>query len=303
MNDHFVENFLESITIGEPLCHKGLSIFPLKTERTCTVDHIILEEALATGRFEITEVSQGGSVPELLAVNRTESHVLLVDGEELVGARQNRILNVSVLVAPMSSVKISVSCVEAGRWDYRSPNFAAGMFAPCYLRAKTSKEVPKSQGRRSNQRRVWSNVAFFLDNHHTQSPTNSLHDLFASRDNEFSSIEKALPMPDGTNGYIAMLGKRVVGCDLFGRNDVLQRKWPRIIRSLAAEALVAKGKCDQARVTDADRFLTDALASDTESIELPGAGTGVHLHGSDVTGTALLSDETVLHLSLFSTIV
>ena len=78
-----------------------------------------LEEALALG-FRITEVDAAGSVPELIAFNPLDTPVLLYDGEELLGAKQNRILNVTVLVAPKSETKIPVSCVEQGRWHARS---------------------------------------------------------------------------------------------------------------------------------------------------------------------------------------
>jgi hypothetical protein len=64
-------------------------------------------------------------VPELLATNPLESNVLLYDGEELLGAKQNRILNVTVLVAATSETRIPVSCVEEGRWSARSTFFDA----------------------------------------------------------------------------------------------------------------------------------------------------------------------------------
>ena len=65
-----------------------------------------------------------GSVPELLAHNPLDASVLLYDGEELIGAKQNRILNVTVLVAAASETRIPVSCVEEGRWRARSRHFA-----------------------------------------------------------------------------------------------------------------------------------------------------------------------------------
>ena len=93
-----------------------------------------LEEALALG-FRITEVDAAGSVPELIAFNPLDTPVLLYDGEELLGAKQNRILNVTVLVAPKSETKIPVSCVEQGRRHARSarlktktPRQQAGLF-------------------------------------------------------------------------------------------------------------------------------------------------------------------------------
>jgi hypothetical protein len=59
----------------------------------------------------MTEVDAAGSVPELLAPNPLDQHVLLYDGEELLGAKQNRILNVTVLAAAKSEARMLVSCV------------------------------------------------------------------------------------------------------------------------------------------------------------------------------------------------
>ena len=62
-------------------------------------------------------------MPELAVVNPLDEAVLLYDGEELVGAKQNRILNVSVLVAAGAKLPIPVSCVEQGRWARSSVDF------------------------------------------------------------------------------------------------------------------------------------------------------------------------------------
>ena len=58
--------------------------------------YLTLDEALPRG-LRITETSASGSVPELALHNPLDDNVLLYDGEELVGAKQNRILNVAVL--------------------------------------------------------------------------------------------------------------------------------------------------------------------------------------------------------------
>jgi hypothetical protein len=51
--------------------------------------------------------------------------VLILDGEELVGAKQNRIVNTTILVAAGAEIVIPVSCVEQGRWTYKSDAFSS----------------------------------------------------------------------------------------------------------------------------------------------------------------------------------
>ncbi len=57
-------------------------------------------------RARVTEVSEAGSVPFLQVANGADRPLLLLDGEELIGAKQNRILNTTVLVAARTEVTI-----------------------------------------------------------------------------------------------------------------------------------------------------------------------------------------------------
>jgi hypothetical protein len=91
-------------------------MFPLLNGGGHTRSYQTLREALAAGTLRVTEVSEGGSVPRLSAVNDGDKAVLILDGEELVGAKQNRIANLTILVPAKRTIPIPVSCVEAGRW-------------------------------------------------------------------------------------------------------------------------------------------------------------------------------------------
>src|SRR6185436_14593807 len=82
---------LDTFQLGEPVEHRGIVVTPLFPRRDPAADYITLDEALPRG-LRITETSDSGSVPELFVENTTDSSVLLYDGEELVGAKQNRIL-------------------------------------------------------------------------------------------------------------------------------------------------------------------------------------------------------------------
>jgi hypothetical protein len=68
--------------------------------------------------LRIEELHEAGSAPELRVVNEGALRVLILEGDELVGARQNRVVNSSVLVAAGSELVLPVSCVERGRWSY-----------------------------------------------------------------------------------------------------------------------------------------------------------------------------------------
>jgi len=116
---------LDQLELGSPITAANLTMYPLIMPAESAPGYLTLDEALATGLASITEISESGSVPELLVKNGAAKPVLILDGEELVGAKQNRIVNLTILVAAQQTLHIPVSCVEAGRWARRSREFAA----------------------------------------------------------------------------------------------------------------------------------------------------------------------------------
>ena len=81
------------ISLGPSQSFRNLMVVPLLDPSLQTAGWLTLDDALALGVTEITEVSEAGSVPQLRLLNRGDVPVFLLDGEELVGAKQNRILN------------------------------------------------------------------------------------------------------------------------------------------------------------------------------------------------------------------
>ena len=81
------------VKIGTPTTFRNLAVFPLLAGNGTAADYLTLDEALSQKCATITEVSEGGSVPELKFVNSCGQRIFLLDGEELVGAKQNRVLN------------------------------------------------------------------------------------------------------------------------------------------------------------------------------------------------------------------
>ncbi len=105
------------IEIGRSSQFRNLTLFPLIRRRVPIqeLDYLLLEDGIAQGKVRVTELHAGGSVPELRLENNADLPVLLVDGEELVGAKQNRVLNLTILAPAKHTTVIPVSCVEAGR--------------------------------------------------------------------------------------------------------------------------------------------------------------------------------------------
>jgi ARG and Rhodanese-Phosphatase-superfamily-associated Protein domain len=181
------------IHVFSPLVFRNLAVSPLVVSNPRADDYSTLDEALTTGRVRITEVGEAGSVPELKLLNDTDHPILLLDGEELTGARQNRICHLTILAPPRAETIIPVSCVEAGRWSWRSQAFStSGNVHFASSRARKARDVSDSLYRRSaphaKQDLVWSDISSKLDRLATRSGTAAMFDAFVQRSEELDGF-------------------------------------------------------------------------------------------------------------------
>jgi hypothetical protein len=177
---------LSALHAGAPQSFRNMTFVPLFAAGEREPDYLTLDEALERKLAHVTEVSESGSVPELRFVNDAESPVLLVDGEELVGAKQNRILNLTILVGGMKQVVIPVSCVEQGRWAYRSQHFAAArrnLFAKARAKkmARVSESMARTGTRRADQGEIWNDISVKFDLMGCESPSMAMADIFEAK--------------------------------------------------------------------------------------------------------------------------
>jgi hypothetical protein len=258
-------------------------------------------------QHDVAEVTEAGRVPELKAVSTAETMILLVDGEELVGARQNRILNTSLLLAPKSATVVPVSCVEQGRWRYTAPDFKAGDIAPARLRARKGRAVHmnlRACGKaRSDQGEVWEEVAEQLADAGAASPTMAAHDAVEQHRGTIEEHLQALPWPDGSCGVIVAIGGRFAAADLFDRPETLRRLWPRLVAGYAMDALAQVHRpLHMVSATSPQAVLERLGQVACERHPSVGVGEDWRFEADDLTGQALVADGTAVHISVFPNI-
>ena len=173
-----------------------------------------MDEALEKELLDITEVDSGGRVPALKVVNKSERMVFLMAGEELVGGKQNRVLNASMMVPANSEMPIPVTCVEQGRWGYKSHHFSSGVTSSHrYLRMMMSKQVSSSykvSGKPStNQSAVWGEVSRKISKMGTKSSSDALHDLFQEYAQKLDSLVGNFSLPEDSNGAAFVIDGRI----------------------------------------------------------------------------------------------
>jgi hypothetical protein len=175
------------LTVAEPDRVGSLSVFPLIADASPRSRYIAFAEANRRGA-RITELTGGADVNQLVVHNPLELPVLLYEGAEVQGAQQDRTVDVSVLVAAHSTLRVPVSCVEQGRWDHRrhAEPFAPARQAPHpelrrIKNERVRERLAAGQPPRADQSEVWQEVAAKSARHGTRSRTDALHDVFQHR--------------------------------------------------------------------------------------------------------------------------
>ena len=235
---------LQSIHLAEPQIYKNIAIVPLVAPADGTFQYCTLNEALGAANVAITEVSASGSVPELMVFNRGTKPVLLIDGEELAGARQNRVLNTSILVKEASETTIPVSCTEQGRWAYTSKVFSESGNVMAYKsRSRKTRSVhcslEASAGHKSDQGEVWHGIAE-LQAHPglAPSPTAAMSDVYKAREEDLRVCDQIFKPVANQIGLLAFIGGAPAGADMVSLTGAYAKVHPKLVRSYALEALI-----------------------------------------------------------------
>ncbi len=301
-----IEQSFASLKIGAPKIHLNLALFPLFDDDDKAFDYLLLDDALERKVARVTEISADGRVPELAFENDSAEKILLVDGDELVGAKQNRVLNLSILVGGRQKLFIPVSCVEQGRWSYHSRDFRSArrsLFAKA--RAKKMRQVTESlrlnQDRRSNQSEVWADVAGKVAFCRVDSDTLAMADAYESRATQLSAYASAFGVELGQRGAVVAIDGKPVGLELFDSADVFARYLDKLVRSYALDAVETEsGKTLAPSEAEVQRFLDSIRGAAADRFPALGEGEDIRLTGEGVTGGALAANGRVVHLAGFA---
>jgi hypothetical protein len=295
---------LPEVRVGAPIGHEALTIFPLYSESSAGsvgVDYLLADEAIAAGTVRVEEIGESGSVPNLLVTNEGDARVLFIEGEELRGAKQNRVLNTSVLIPARSKTQIPVSCVEQGRWRYSSRLFgSSGSHSSAKLRHILKKSVTKSmkegRGSSSNQGEVWTEVSRQMTSLGSTSATSAMSDTFESFRDRLDEYQRRMTYVEGATGVAVAVGENVVAVDLFDKPATCRKAWDRLLSGTVMDALEAGSSVKPPTAVDVEELLRRLRSTDWQRTTAVGEGeeyrfdTDHQLHAS-----ALLFEGAVVH--------
>jgi len=291
---------LQTAAVGPPITRRGISLYPVYLPDN---DLPVMTTGPQAG-LVVDELPEA-TVPRVAVHNPTGRPVLIVEGEQFVGGRQNRTANTSVLIGPGETAQVEVSCLEVGRWGTARPFAHSPTFTPRRVRRTKQGAVARSMAhagsRSGDQGMVWKSIDLEMSAMSAPSDTGAIADadqVFArDHDRRHAADELAAmgPLP-GQCGVVVAHGWRAVAAEVFGSRDLLAAHWGPLVRSHLLETPTEGGALS---ATGAMRLLQRAAHAPT--VDAPGLGMGTehHVDADRVTGHALTLDGAIVHAAVF----
>jgi hypothetical protein len=263
---------------------------------------------IKNGGLVISESGGNGVVGKLVAMNSTSSFLLLTDADLLAGAKQNRVLNRSVLLSPFSKTVLDVSCIERGRWHYSTRNFysSSALADPDLRKSKArsfSLHANHPEGDSRTQQSVWFSIAGKMQEEKFDSATENYSDLLRHKEGKQKPGFPVCEPENGCNGLAVLIDGKIVCIDIFGTEEVFMHYFPKLRDAAFLQAVA--GNDDKAmdvheayyKVTDLlDRF---DITEKTEDKNYSGAGSLFNRDASDFLGFELDCDGHLIHCGMF----
>ena len=284
---------LKHLSLGERQDYENVSVVPILNNYHTSFDVLDLKEAMKMGLVNIEECSQS-SEEKVKLKNSSISPLMLLDGEEIAGSVQNRIIAKTMLIPPESETEIPVNCSEKGRNTYKSEFQYSNYIANSDTRRNKiyNKNDP-------TQKVVWKSIDDLEKNKKTYSQTKALRDNYEKNKFDIDSYLKHFKSENNQVGLICIVENKV-GIEIFN-NPVLYRKYDEmLLKSYIIDNL------NKQKANISNKELENILASITDDsfIEDNTVGLGKHykISNSYGNGHILLYEDSLVHTSFFKKI-
>lgn len=304
-----LSSFISQIEISDIQTHDNVAIVQLSGIDPNFPKIVPFAVAYKEQTVKITERKEASTVPEILAVNLSDNLILILEGEILLGAMQNRTINTTILLPPKSNTIIPVSCVERGRWSCRQHHFSpSDLFITPDMRGKKVSSVFenfKRTGRyMSDQHEVWSEVSARLTSAKISSPTDSFEDYQKFLDKNLDDFAVGFKRYTDSTGIVGFIDGNITACDIIPNPEIFGHFFTRLLKSYSIDAFYKD--TDHFQHIDYKIMVNNLFEDLKNSKEVqsasPGSGDLIQLKGHNITGSALIYNSALIHCALFETI-
>lgn len=300
-----LNHFINNIEVEEEISYKNLKIFPIHVKQIDlrTVKLKTLDEALKEGILEIKETSV---IAELKFINKSKTDkILIVEGDVVQGGKQNRVVNVTMIIDEDSTVTVPTSCVEARRWDSGmvfvqdtnklSPTVYSNLAESVHDNMKETKRSEK-MSYCSDQTEVWSTVSAFLTASSSSSSSSSYSDTYKCREEDMNDyLDKILPHIKKCNGLAAIV-QDTISVYVCDSEELFEPQLKNLLKSYIIEALTVE-ESSNLIVNDIVKTINDLLINQFEIFDSPNKTGSIMKFVSPYIGSAFLYKDNIVHLT------
>ena len=286
-----LENDIELLN---PQVHENLAIIPLKTEKSY-IDLLTLKKGMELELVEVKEC-ETSTVSTVIVKNNSVVPLILIDGEEIVGGDQNRIVNSTILVNAKSEMKIPVSCTEQGRWAYKS-EFKQSKYIANYNTRRAKEYASRNSG--SFQNVIWSSINSLEVENDYASPTCAMEESYENLKTDHAKIIKEFHVESGQNGVLIIVNGEIKGFEIFLNPEIYREFHEKILKSYLIDSKV-ENKTFAINVDVAKDIIQKAFDSTFDKRDNIGLEEAFEFENDEGIGTLYSYKDKIIHLSYFT---
>ena len=231
-------NFNFNYNVSDPVKKKNITIFFLQSKTKLENNFLTLEESISKSLVDIKEINSKGTIRYLKVSNKSNQKLLILGSEQIIGnaLKQNRVVNNTTLVPEQTTILLSVSCCEKNRWSPAVANNICTSESLYFTKGRINNSVDIFDNNKTDQFKIWDDIAEKLDEFNTKSFTGTLEDTYNKNKLYFDEITKYFKINVNDVGVVAAIGNRLVNVEIFSSNKLLKMYFPKIIKSLIFES-------------------------------------------------------------------
>lgn len=231
-------NFNFNYNISDPVKKNNITIFFLQSKTKLENNFLTLEESISKSLVDIKEVNSKGTIRYLKVSNKSNQKLLILGSEQIIGnaLKQNRVVNNTTLVPEQTTILLSVSCCEKNRWSPAVANNICTSESLYFTKGRINNSVDIFDNNKTDQFKIWDDIAEKLDEFNTKSFTGTLEDTYNKNKLYFDEITNYFKINENDVGVVAAIGNRLVNVEIFSSNKLLRMYFPKIIKSLIFES-------------------------------------------------------------------
>ena len=285
--------------------YENVEAIPIKSDFFGKKDFLTLKKGYEMNLVKIKELEHS-TVNTVSCKNDSVTPLILIDGDEITGAMQNRIINDTLLIPAQSTLNIPVSCTEHGRWHTRGEGEASRTFKPSLYSANHSTRSRKSRAsyeERDYQGEVWDSISEIESRSNFKSMTSALNDSYENLKDKQNDYLKKFNIEDGQNGVIFIVNGELKGLELFYNHSIYKQYHEKLCRSYIIEAIVEKKSVENIDRLELMKLLEKISDSEFKSKKSIGLGDNLKFSNDFGSGSGLVWEDELIHMTFFKDLV